>query len=40
MCSSDLVEFEVYLDHAVALGDASKLSAKDIFALGELVAVN
>ena len=34
------VEFEVYLDHAVALGDASKLSAKDIFALGELVAVN
>ena len=33
------VEFEVYLDHAVALGDASKLSAKDIFALGELVAV-
>lgn len=34
------VEFEVYLDHAVALGDASKLSAKDIFALGELVAAN
>ena len=33
------VEFEVYLDHAVALGDACKLSAKDISALGELVTV-
>ena len=33
------VEFELYLDHAVALGDGSKLSAKDIFALGELVEV-
>ena len=33
------VEFEVYLDHSVILGDACKLSAKDISALGELVTV-
>ena len=33
------VEFEVYLDHAVALTDLCKLSAKDMAALGELVTV-
>jgi len=34
------VEFEVYLDHAIPLTDASKLTAKDIAALGALVTVN
>lgn len=33
------VEFEIYLDHSVVLMDASKLSAKDLSALGTLVTV-